>query len=49
LHELLVTTPPEQIVRSLRERILHEDEEGARAVQTLCELFSARTCAQPWT
>jgi hypothetical protein len=49
LHELLVTTPPEQIVRSLRDRILHEDAEGARAVETLSELFPTRGWAPRWT
>eukprot|EP00962_Isochrysis_galbana_P033003 scaffold10960_cov115-Isochrysis_galbana.AAC.4 len=48
LHELLVMTTPEQIVRSLRERILREDAEGAHAVETLCELFPARAWAQRW-
>jgi len=35
LHELLVTTPPEEFVRGLRERLLQEDE----AVRLLGELL----------
>eukprot|EP00967_Tisochrysis_lutea_P024589 scaffold28267_cov35-Tisochrysis_lutea.AAC.2 len=49
LHELLVTTPPDELVYYLRERILREDAIGTDAVRMLSLLLPLQAWPQRWS